>query len=358
MFTVAAGENDPSFGSIGTERGIIVPLHARSYYGYASDNKGGKKSRITLHRNARGRYRSGVLGASGQPGLRDARLVGSQVYASIARKVFAFPRQRASGLSLPSPPWARCHGPAVVMRPTRALTTLARKSHKHARRRIHARWGRDAKRREAVLPPAGDRVTWPPGRVAARSARAVLSRERRTQHQSETSRETGRRSHSLPVSACFLPPSLRLSLPFLSLSVPSVFLLLSLFFFFPRFYCASYQRSSPFDRRLPRAIQPPPRVLGFASVFDRAKKRTAASLEWSATCSASQRPQGAPVCIYSANTITLVAACHTARQSSLLGFDTTERKVFVGDRTSRVAPADRIPSSGVLLILWIATVVF
>lgn len=85
---------------------------------------------------------------------------------------------------------------------------------------------------EAVLPPAGDRVTWPPGRVAARSARAVLSRERRTQHQSETSRETGRRSHSLPGSACFLPPSLRLSLSFFfirpSLSVRSFATRLSL----------------------------------------------------------------------------------------------------------------------------------
>lgn len=67
----------------------------------------------------------------------------------------------------------------------------------------------------AVLPPAGDRVTWPPGRNGTqRAARAVLSREPRTRHQSETNRETGPTDRILSPRKrvwCFLSPSLSLS---------------------------------------------------------------------------------------------------------------------------------------------------
>lgn len=49
----------------------------------------------------------------------------------------------------------------------------------------------------AVLPPAGDHVTWPPGRSnTQRAARAVLSHEPRTRHQSETNRESEPTDHT------------------------------------------------------------------------------------------------------------------------------------------------------------------
>jgi len=74
----------------------------------------------------------------------------------------------------------------------------------------------------AVLPPAGDRVTWPPGRNGTqRAARAVLSREPRTRHQSETNRETGPTDRILSQEArVVLSPSLSFSDSFfLSLSI-------------------------------------------------------------------------------------------------------------------------------------------
>lgn len=72
---------------------------------------------------------------------------------------------------------------------------------------------------------AGDRVTWPPGRSGTqRAARAVLSREPRTRHQSETNRETGPTDRTVSPRKrvwCFLPPSLSLSDSFSPLSLPS-----------------------------------------------------------------------------------------------------------------------------------------
>lgn len=88
----------------------------------------------------------------------------------------------------------------------------------------------------AVLPPAGDRVTWPPGRSSTQRARAVLSREPRTRQQSETNRETDRRSHSLcqetrVLSLSLFSPSLLFSLflpLFPSNSLPALYCLSSL----------------------------------------------------------------------------------------------------------------------------------
>lgn len=130
---------------------------------------------------------------------------------------FAFPLARSESRASPSAVGSVSRASGRNAAHTRAPHWRANRINTRADAYTHG--GVETLSDEAVLPPAGDRVTWPPGRVAARSARAVLSRERRTQHQSETSRETGRRSHSLPGSACFLPPSLRLSLSFLSLSV-------------------------------------------------------------------------------------------------------------------------------------------
>lgn len=71
---------------------------------------------------------------------------------------------------------------------------------------------------------AGDPVTWPPGRNGTqRAARAVLSREPRTRHQSETNRETGPTDRTVSPRKrvwCFLPPSLSLSDSFFSLFSP------------------------------------------------------------------------------------------------------------------------------------------
>lgn len=99
------------------------------------------------------------------------------------------------------------------MRPTRARESRARyTTHMAGRPLLLAEC--------AVLPPAGDRVTWPPGRNGTqRAARTVLSREPRTRHQSETNRETGPTDRILSPRKrvwCFLPPSLS---PILSLSV-------------------------------------------------------------------------------------------------------------------------------------------
>lgn len=99
------------------------------------------------------------------------------------------------------------------MRPTRARESRARyTTHMAGRSLLLAEC--------AVLPPAGDRVTWPPGRNGTqRAARAVLSREPRTRHQSETNRETGPTDRILSPRKrvwCFLPPSLS---PILSLSL-------------------------------------------------------------------------------------------------------------------------------------------
>lgn len=93
----------------------------------------------------------------------------------------------------------------------------------------------------AVLPPAGDRVTWPSGRNGTqRAARAVLSREPRTRHQSETNRETGPTDRILSPRKrvwCFLPPSLS---PILSL-----FLSLSIFLSFTLSSCTTILSSLP-----------------------------------------------------------------------------------------------------------------
>lgn len=100
-----------------------------------------------------------------------------------------------------------------AMRPTRARESRARyTTHMAGRPLLLAEC--------AVLPPAGDRVTWPPGRNGTqRAARTVLSREPRTRHQSETNRETGPTDRILSPRKrvwCFLPPSLS---PILSLSI-------------------------------------------------------------------------------------------------------------------------------------------
>lgn len=128
----------------------------------------------------------------------------------------------ASLLSLPPFSFARsllpflslsfCFSPNTrVMRPTRVRESRARyTTHMAGRPLLLAEC--------AVLPPAGDRVTWPSGRNGTqRAARAVLSREPRTRHQSETNRETGPTDRILSPKKrvwCFLPPSLS---PILSL---------------------------------------------------------------------------------------------------------------------------------------------
>lgn len=117
------------------------------------------------------------------------------------------PSSPSQSLSFSSSPNTR------AMRPTRARESRARyTTHMAGRPLLLAEC--------AVLPPAGDRVTWPPGRNGTqRAARTVLSREPRTRHQSETNRETGPTDRILSPRKrvwCFLPPSLS---PILSLSV-------------------------------------------------------------------------------------------------------------------------------------------
>lgn len=108
-----------------------------------------------------------------------------------------------------------------AMRPTRARESRARyTTHMAGRPLLLAEC--------AVLPPAGDRVTWPSGRNGTqRATRAVLSREPRTRHQSETNRETGPTDRILSprkrVCAFSLPFFLRFFLsisPFLSFFPP------------------------------------------------------------------------------------------------------------------------------------------
>lgn len=118
---------------------------------------------------------------------------------------------------------ARC-GPHA--RPTLSSAWLARATHMAGHSYSEC----------AVLPPAGDRVTWPPGRSSTQRARAVLSREPRTRQQSETNRETDRRSHSLcqetrVLSLSLFSPSLLFSLflpLFPSNSLPALYCLSSL----------------------------------------------------------------------------------------------------------------------------------
>lgn len=121
-----------------------------------------------------------------------------------------------------------------AMRPTRAREFRARyTTHMAGRPLLLAEC--------AVLPPAGDRVTWPSGRNGTqRAARAVLSREPRTRHQSETNRETGPTDRILSPRKrvwCFLPP-------FLS-PVLSLYLSLSIFLSSALFPCTTTLSSLP-----------------------------------------------------------------------------------------------------------------